>query len=249
MKRLTHFESSIIGLFVGVIFASYLAYLEAVGKVAGKVLSFISFLPVLNSINIPDTQKIIFSFLFVIIVFIIYGFIIGLIMRNGIKTKILIICIIIVLIISIFIEQKNGTSIQSKQNQLNIVSEVSYVKPARDNSTQYFNKDEAWGDLNGDNKNDIAFVIPREDKTRGNLYYFTAALTLDDGSRSGSNLIFLGDNMEPKKISIEEGRVVVEYVNRLDKKSTTTKEMYAEFVDGIFKQVKVDKTTEIIPVI
>jgi hypothetical protein len=136
-----------------------------------------------------------------------------------------------------FLERKSDTKTESKLSSVDIQTKSTDMQKPRSNHSQYFREDEIWGDLNSDGKDDVAFVIPREEKDRGMLYYFTAALAGDKGY-SGTNLLFLGEGFEPTEISIQDSKIEVNYVARNSKKASSTKIMYAEIVDGVLKQVQ-----------
>ncbi len=96
---------------------------------------------------------------------------------------------------------------------------------------QYFgpsSTDEATGDLNGDGKDDVAFIIDRHDLGKSTLYYLTAALATATG-HAGTDLIFLGDKVTPRTISIVNGSIVISYSIGT---ATTTHQMYETVVNG-----------------
>jgi hypothetical protein len=78
--------------------------------------------------------------------------------------------------------------------------------------TRYFGND-AFGDLNGDSKEDVAFILTQENGGSGTFYYVVAALRTETGY-SGTNAIFLGDRIAPLTTEIQKGVIVVNYADR-----------------------------------
>ena len=236
MNRFTLFETSILGLFAGAVVSAYLVFLDSTGGFIGQILSWISLKPLLNLLNFPTNHYLLYSFLFFVIVFTIYGFIIGLAFRIGKKTKFLFLATIALILVGGFFEQKNGFTLQSQQEKFLSSSLTTELESTAIIAEQYFGK-EAKGDLNADGKNDIAFITSRNDKDRGILYYLLASLKISRGN-SGTNLMFLGDKLEPKSIDIKDGRIIVECVDYSNKKATTTKLIYAKVTEGNLVEVK-----------
>jgi hypothetical protein len=77
MKKYTLFETSIIGLFIGVIVATYSAYLNSSGAFVGKVLSWVTLSPLLGLWHSPLRESLVVQFIFIVLVFAIYGVILG----------------------------------------------------------------------------------------------------------------------------------------------------------------------------
>ncbi len=78
--------------------------------------------------------------------------------------------------------------------------------------TQYFGN-EAAGDLNGDGKQDVIFLLTQSEGGSGTFFYVVAALSTENGY-VGSNGIVLGDRIAPQSTSIEGQLVNVTYVDR-----------------------------------
>jgi hypothetical protein len=78
--------------------------------------------------------------------------------------------------------------------------------------TRYFGND-VIGDLNGDGKEDVAFLITQENGGSGTFHYVVVALRTETGYL-GTNAVFLGDRIAPKTIEIEKGIIVVNYADR-----------------------------------
>jgi len=227
MKKFTIFESSIIGLFIGVIASTYLVFLNSTNAFVGKILSWISLIPVLNLFNISFDKTLFIPFTFIIAVYTIYGLIIGIIIKKRDKIPAVITGLVLLLIISIGVEQGGNLIIQNKSPEYDNSYEASVIKTISKTPEQYFGE-EAVGDLNSDGKNDVAFIIPRDDDKEGTIYYMAAALK-DGKGHTGTNLIFLGNKIEPQKIYIENGTISVE---------SSTKKIYAQVIDGKLEQIK-----------
>jgi heat shock protein HslJ len=81
-------------------------------------------------------------------------------------------------------------------------------------TTRYFGN-EALGDINGDGKDDVAFLLTQNGGGSGTFFYLVAAIKKDIGYL-GSNAVFLGDRIAPQTIEIRDGNVVVNYAVRAD---------------------------------
>jgi hypothetical protein len=78
--------------------------------------------------------------------------------------------------------------------------------------TRYFGND-AIGDLNGDGKKDVAFLLTQDTGGSGTFYYVVVALRAATGYQ-GTNAVLLGDRIAPQTTNIENGMVVVNYADR-----------------------------------
>jgi hypothetical protein len=78
--------------------------------------------------------------------------------------------------------------------------------------TRYFGN-EAIGDLNGDGKADVAFLLTQDNGGSGTFFYVAVALRADNGYQ-GTNAIFLGDRIAPQTTQIENGELIVNYADR-----------------------------------
>lgn len=78
--------------------------------------------------------------------------------------------------------------------------------------TQYFGN-EARGDLNGDGKEDVAFLVTQQSGGSGTFYYVVVATRSGD-SYVGTNAIFLGDRIAPQTTEIKGTDLVVNYAER-----------------------------------
>lgn len=79
-------------------------------------------------------------------------------------------------------------------------------------TTQYFGN-EAWGDLNGDGKEDIAFLIVQDGGGSGLFYYAVVALKTDDGYKT-TDAFFVGDRIAPQTTEIHGTELDVNYAER-----------------------------------
>lgn len=71
----------------------------------------------------------------------------------------------------------------------------------------------ATGDLNGDGKPDAAVIIVQSPGGSGIFYYTAAAINTTSGAQ-GTDAILLGDRIAPQNISIQNGRILVNYADR-----------------------------------
>lgn len=99
-------------------------------------------------------------------------------------------------------------------------------------TTRYFGN-EAFGDLNGDGKEDVAFLLTQS-TGGGTFFYVVAALETASGVE-GTNAIFLGDRIAPQNTSIENGVITVNYADRNPGEPFTTQPSL-----GISKYLKVE---------
>ena len=79
--------------------------------------------------------------------------------------------------------------------------------------TRYFGN-EARGDLNGDGREDVAFLLTQEPGGSGTFFYAVAALDLPNGL-AGSEAVLLGDRIAPQTTQVrDDGVIVVTYADR-----------------------------------
>jgi hypothetical protein len=71
-----------------------------------------------------------------------------------------------------------------------------------------------YGDLDGDGDEDAALILVHDPGGSGTFYYLVAALNLHDQYR-GTNGVFLGDRIKPRKLVIRDGLVVFTFIDRL----------------------------------
>ena len=85
---------------------------------------------------------------------------------------------------------------------------------------RYFGN-EAFGDLNGDGKEDVAFLFTQETGGSGTFFYVVAALQIKTGYE-GTNAVLLGDRIAPQSTSILEGEILVNFADRQKDEPFTT---------------------------
>jgi membrane-bound inhibitor of C-type lysozyme len=78
--------------------------------------------------------------------------------------------------------------------------------------THYFGND-ALGDLNGDGRPDVGFILTQNSGGSGTFYYAVAALQTADGYQ-GTNAVLLGDRIAPQTDEIRNGQFIVNYADR-----------------------------------
>ncbi len=71
----------------------------------------------------------------------------------------------------------------------------------------------AYGELDGDGKEDAALVLAWSGGGSGTFYYAAAAI-VRDGSYAGTNGVFLGDRIVPRTLEIRAGVISVGYLDR-----------------------------------
>jgi heat shock protein HslJ len=87
--------------------------------------------------------------------------------------------------------------------------------------TRYFGN-EARGDLNGDGRDDVAFLLTQEPGGSGTFFYAAAALDSPQGL-VGSHAVYLGDRIAPQTTEIRaDGVIVVNFADRAPGESFTT---------------------------
>lgn len=79
-------------------------------------------------------------------------------------------------------------------------------------TTRYFGN-EAFGDLNGDGLDDVAFLLTQTTGGTGTFFYVVVALQTETGYQ-GTNAFLLGDRIAPQTTRIENGTLVVNYADR-----------------------------------
>ncbi len=245
MRKFTPFETAILGFFVGVLIASCFVFFTSTEMFLSQLIRWVSLLPLAHTLGVP-VGHLVYEFLFVVAVYTLYGFIIGAVLQFTItdKTK-LAAGLMMLVFVGMGTEQYFGMSFQpalpveagystvvpsGQVAQTLQAAGTDTVRSARLDSNkvfQYFGT-EAHGDLNGDGKDDVAFLIPRNDETRGMIYYIAAALATDTGY-TGTNLLFLGDEVTPKSISIEKGVIDIQYAET---------HMYRRVVNGVLEKVQ-----------
>lgn len=102
----------------------------------------------------------------------------------------------------------------------------TFEKQAAPNSSAV-NKTQVWeqpiiGDLNADGINDAAVCLINTPGGSGTFYYIAAAIK-DSNTKNykGTNAVFLGDRIQPSKISIENNMITVVYNDKKVDKAAT----------------------------
>jgi hypothetical protein len=132
-------------------------------------------------------------------------------------------------------DYKNGTyeidgvliNLKDGQNEQKIPGSVTTT------TTSYFGN-EAKGDLNGDGKEDVAFLLTQDGGGSGLFLYLAVALKNEKGYIS-TNTIFLGDRVAPQNTQIKDGVIIANYVDRLPNEP-----MSAEPTMGVSRYFKVE---------
>lgn len=78
----------------------------------------------------------------------------------------------------------------------------------------------AYGDINKDGKNDTAVILVQEGSGSG-VFFRVAAYVSGVVQYKGSNMVFLGDRVSPKTISIDKGIITVTYLDRKENEPYT----------------------------
>lgn len=87
-------------------------------------------------------------------------------------------------------------------------------------TTRYFGND-VHGDISGDGKDDVVFLLTQDRGGSGTFYYVAAALGTDAGY-VGTNAVFLGDRIAPQSTFYANGEVVVNYAERASGEAMST---------------------------
>jgi len=226
MKKITVFESSIIGLLIGVVVAAYLTFVTSVDGFISTPLSVLSWKPLLVMIEIPEKYLLVTSFIFFVAVYAVYGCIVGILFKK--KTQLGIVALVVLVGVSVWsvFGQKNAPlPLPSIPHGFATAAVIDRTpKPPK----PYFGI-EAFGDLNGDAKDDVAFVITRNDEDKeAAMYYLSSALGVDGGHK-GTNLIYLGEKMQPKTLVIVKGVITITYDEVL---------RYAQVIEGKLLEIQ-----------
>lgn len=100
-------------------------------------------------------------------------------------------------------------------------------------TTSYFGN-ESKGDVNGDGKEDTAFLLMQDGGGTG-LFSFLAVGISDENGFEILNTIFLGDRIAPQNTEIKNGIIITNYVDRLP-----TEPMSAQPSIGVSRTFKVE---------
>ena len=110
--------------------------------------------------------------------------------------------------------QKSGFIIDGKLIKLKKgVSEIRIDKSSASKIVTKYTGMNAKGDLNSDSAGDMAVILTQETGGSGTFYY-VAVISSKNKRYTGSNAIFLGDRIKVDRVVIEDGAVVVNYLDR-----------------------------------
>ena len=118
-------------------------------------------------------------------------------------------------------------------NYKNITYEIEGRAVKLENETRYFGN-EAFGDLNGDGTEDVAFILTQSPGGSGTFFYIAVALKTAAGYQ-GTNAILLGDRIAPQTTEIRNSEVIVNYADRNPGEPMTTPPSL-----GVSKYLKID---------
>jgi hypothetical protein len=112
-------------------------------------------------------------------------------------------------------DYKNATyNIEGQSVTLvNGVSEVPAAPGSASKVTTKYFGNNATADLNGDGKEDTAFILTQNSGGSGTFYYVVVALKTADGYQ-GTNGVVLGDRIAPQTTEVKNAQVVVNYADR-----------------------------------
>jgi hypothetical protein len=226
-KKLTIFEFTIISFFVAVILSVAIVFVtnQVESSVPSFPLNYITLSFLIDKSIIDVNYQLAFEFSYYIIIFTLYGLLLGIINKYSNKIKYLSLLFVATIGFLIFQENSINKNLSLVAQSLPI-NMASVIKSTEIKNKKYFGL-EAYGDLNSDNKDDVAFIIKRKDETRGDLYYLSASLATEEGYE-GLNLIFLGDKVVPIQIAIIDGVIGVEKENGI---------FYAKVIDNEIKEL------------
>lgn len=108
-------------------------------------------------------------------------------------------------------------------------------------TTRYFGN-EAFGDLNGDGMEDVAFLLTQSSGGSGTFFYVVAAEQTET-AYLGTNAVSLGDRIAPQTTSIENGIITVNYADRYPDEPCTVQpslgvSKYLRVVENILIEVR-----------
>jgi hypothetical protein len=156
----------------------------------------------------------------------------------NIKVRIVFSILLIVILIGIGFEQKKAFASKVVSNEDSFSVEVAQLS-SNQKVRKYFGE-EVFGDLNSDSKDDVAFLIKRNDEDgRGDMYYVTTSLKTGEGYQ-GTNLLFVGEKIKPEMIEIIDGLIKISYINIIDEEDVEDEKninfFYAKVIDGVLTE-------------
>ncbi len=141
------------------------------------------------------------------------------------KLALLVVLVAIITIVLFAMPQKNTpTAVDEKNTAYTIdgrsVPLINGASEQEHSTVRYFGN-EIRKDLNGDGKEDIAFLLTEDSEGSGTYFYLVAAIASDNGY-VGSNAYLLGDRIAPHSTESGPGlAVIVNYADRLPDESFT----------------------------
>lgn len=162
------------------------------------------------------------------------------------KTLIYIIIIfLIILVFKIGINIKSTPTISDYKNTSYIINDqnvklidgMSTIESTPDSAsktiTKYFGN-EIKKDLNGDGRQDIAFLLTQDTGGSGTFFYIVAAINNENGYL-GSNAFLLGDRIAPQNTeSGTQNSIVVNYADRAPQEPMTVRPSIGKSLRLIF---------------
>mgnify|MGYP000485157972 CR=1 FL=1 len=100
---------------------------------------------------------------------------------------------------------------------INGISEVSAAPGSASKITTKYFGNEAYGDLNGDGRSDMAYLISQNSGGSGTFYYVVVALQNKDGYKT-TNAFLVGDRISPQPTEIHSDSKEL-YVNFAERKA------------------------------
>ncbi|MDP2328133.1 MAG: hypothetical protein Q8M79_08610 [Dehalococcoidia bacterium] len=131
------------------------------------------------------------------------------------------------------------TSYEIEGQVVTLVGGVAEVEAAPGSALKITTRvfgNEAMGDLNGDGKEDIAFLLTQDGGGSGTFFYAVVALKTADGY-TGTNAVLIGDRIAPQTTEIHGTELIVNYADRAPGEPMTTPpsigvSKYLKVVDG-----------------
>jgi hypothetical protein len=96
---------------------------------------------------------------------------------------------------------------------VNGLSEIEAVPGSVAKIITRFFGNEAFGDLNGDDLEDVTFLLTQNSGGTGTFFYVVVVLQTETGYQ-GTNAILLGDRIAPQTTRIENGTIIVNFADR-----------------------------------
>lgn len=127
---------------------------------------------------------------------------------------------LLLLFIGVGIQQKEAFSRPVVNNDFSQIE--SSILSSSQSIKKYFGN-EVFGDLNNDKKEDVAFLIKRDDEG-ADKYYLSASLKTTEGY-SGLNLLYVGENISIENIAIENQVITILYKELISNENADEQEI------------------------